>query len=142
MLSQYLSNEHKCCDEQFAIMEQCVAEGNWSEATDAYKRFMVEMHHHLSTEEDILFPAFEQASGMAQGPTMVMRQEHEQFRQLFSEMEEAIAGKQQQDFLGASETLLIMMQQHNAKEEQILYPMVDRVLGQHAESLLESIKAG
>ena len=33
------------------------------------------------------------------------------------------------EYAGNAETLLIMMQQHNMKEENILYPMCDQHLG-------------
>ena len=38
-----------------------------------------------------------------------------------------------------SDTLLIMIQQHNMKEENVLYPMCDQHLTDDASSLLERI---
>jgi len=49
-------------------------------------------------------------------------------RSLFSEMKDAIEQNNSDDYLGAAETLLILMQQHNMKEEQILYNMMDQRL--------------
>jgi len=87
-------------------------------------------------EEEVLFPAFETASGSTMGPTSIMRHEHEQMRNLFAEMDQAIDTQSADDYLGASETLLVLMQQHNAKEEQILYPMTDRVLEAQQSELM------
>jgi len=39
-------------------------------------------------------------------------------------------------FAGHAETLHILMQQHNMKEEQVLYPMTDRLLGGQAADLV------
>ncbi|MCP4044204.1 MAG: hemerythrin domain-containing protein, partial [Gammaproteobacteria bacterium] len=38
-------------------------------------------------------------------------------------------------------TLLIIIQQHNSKEEQILYPMVDRMLGNEAQEIIARMQA-
>jgi iron-sulfur cluster repair protein YtfE (RIC family) len=35
--------------------------------------------------------------------------------------------------------LLMLMQQHNAKEEQILYPMSDQVLGDKASDIVNKM---
>ncbi len=42
-------------------------------------------------------------------------------------------------YLGFSETLLIMMQQHNLKEESILYPMADSVLADDQSQILSRV---
>jgi hemerythrin-like domain-containing protein len=66
---------------------------------------------------------------MTSGPTEVMRGEHRQMRDLLAQMEGALAVRDSDTFGGAAETLLILMQQHNMKEENILYPMCDNALG-------------
>ncbi|MBT3836906.1 MAG: hemerythrin domain-containing protein, partial [Thiotrichales bacterium] len=80
------------------------------------------------SEEEILFSAFEEATGSAQGPTMVMRMEHEQMRSLLQNLQQAVESRDAEQALGVADTLMIMMQQHNMKEEQMLYPMIDRSL--------------
>jgi hemerythrin-like domain-containing protein len=54
--------------------------------------------------------------------------EHEQMRSLFSQMTTAIEQKDLEGFSGSAETLLLLMQQHNMKEENILYPMCEQSL--------------
>lgn len=134
--SSYMGDDHHRCDELFAAAEAAVESGDWPSAAAAHRRFLEGMQHHFAMEEEVLFPAFEEASGSAMGPTTVMRHEHEQMRQLFGEMSEALEAEQSEDYLGASETLLVLMQQHNAKEEQILYPMSDRMLEPQQGELL------
>ena len=94
------------------------------------------MEHHLTVEETILFPAFEQKTGMTGGPTMIMREEHKQMRDLFLQLQFALDGKAGGEFLDTTETLLMLMQQHNMKEEGILYPMSDQHLGGEAQQVL------
>lgn len=83
-------------------------------------------------EEELLFPALEALNGPA-GPTQVMRMEHGQMRALAAQAGAALAGRDAQEFFGLAETLLLMIQQHNMKEERILYPLLDRSLANAPE---------
>lgn len=137
----YMAGDHQACDRRFATAEGAVEGGEWQQAADAHRQFTAAMQRHFAMEEEVLFPAFEQASGNAMGPTAVMRHEHGQMRELFAQMDRALEERDREGYLGASETLLIMMQQHNAKEEQILYPMSDRLLVAEQEGLLARMQA-
>ena len=142
MLAEFLTADHRHCDEAFVCAEQAVARRDWESAGAALRAFVDATERHLRREEDVLFPAFEAATGMTSGPTAVMRSEHAHVRRLLSSLEQAVAARDRDEFLGAAETLLMLMQQHNAKEESILYPMADRVLHARAEALLRQIEAG
>ncbi len=62
-----------------------------------------------------------------------MRMEHAQMRSLLDQMDAAMAVRDAVGLSGTAETLLIMMQQHNLKEQHILYPMCDRALAGDAD---------
>ena len=65
------------------------------------------------------------------GPTAVMRHEHAQMRRVLEAMAQALAAADPQGLLDQGDTLLMLIQQHNLKEEHILYPMADaRLPGQ------------
>jgi iron-sulfur cluster repair protein YtfE (RIC family) len=128
-----LHDHHKLCDDDFAAAEDAARKGDWTACAAAYGKFRTELLAHFGVEEDVLFPAFEQRTGMTGGPTQVMRGEHAQMRDLVKQMDEALAQKNPDGFGGAAETLLVMMQQHNMKEENILYPMIDQAMGQDGE---------
>ncbi len=135
----FLGDDHYRCDDLFALAEQQVNDRDWAAARASHDAFINAMGHHFTMEESVLFPAFEQASGSEMGPSAVMRHEHGQMRQLFAAMEDALQRKSVDDYLGNSETLLILMRQHNAKEEQILYPMCDRLLAAQLAQLLQQM---
>lgn len=140
-ISAFLSDDHRHCDLLFAGVEEQVANGDWDNADEGFKEMHQAIEHHFAMEEEVLFPAFEGVTGSTMGPTQVMRHEHQQMRQLFDQMEQALTSRQSDDYLGASETLLILMQQHNAKEEQILYPMTDAQLAAQSEELMQRMQA-
>ena len=137
----FLGNDHRTCDDLFASAEAAVAQKDWDGARSLFGRFQAAMAHHLAMEEDVLFPAFEARTGNSMGPTQVMRMEHEQMRGLLQDMASAVAGANHSRFLGLSETLNMLMQQHNLKEENMLYPMSDRVLGNECGALIRAMEA-
>jgi len=135
-LSTYLTSDHRRCDDVFIEMEQCVSGGRWDDARARFQEFSAGVEQHFAMEETVLFPAFEKATGNSAGPTSVMKSEHRQIRDILQLLRAALALHDTASFLGNSETLNIMIQQHNAKEESILYLMADRVLvGQQQELL-------
>lgn len=127
-IKKFMAQDHKDCDQVFANAEKAASTEDWATATQTFNEFIDVMERHLGIEENDLFPAFEAATGITMGPTEMMRMEHDQMRELFAEMRKAVEQQSSDDYLGASETLLIMMQQHNMKEEQILYNMMDQHL--------------
>ena len=137
----FMAQDHRHCDDSFAAAEEKVAAGRWGEASQNWTIFRNALETHLNREENHLFPAFEAKTGNTQGPTAMMRMEHEQMRSLVSEMDEAFVAKDAESFLGLAETLMILTQQHNMKEEQILYPMSDQVFGD-ADKLIKQMQDG
>ncbi len=135
VLTTPLKQHHDHCDNLFAAVEAEAAAGHWPAATNHLGAFISELEEHFSTEEELLFPAFENLHGIHHGPTMMMRLEHAQMRELIEQMQAALAATHGDAFAGAAETLLIMMQQHNIKEENILYPMCDQSLAAQIDSL-------
>ena len=139
--TQILPDHHRHCDDLFAAAEDVVQRGEWAAAAPAFERFHAQMQAHFAAEEDLLFPAFEAATGMSAGPTKMMRYEHEQMRALLAQLAAACAAHDSEGYAGAAETLLMLMQQHNMKEENILYPMCEQALGAEAERLGEKMGA-
>jgi len=140
-IEQYLGQDHDRCDELFVAAEQQAAQGDWVAATERLADFLGAIERHFTMEEAVLFPGLETVTGGGMGPTQVMRHEHAQMRGLFSELEQAAAQQDLDGFLGGAETLLVLMQQHNAKEEQILYRMADRVLAGERDTLIGQMEA-
>ena len=136
-----MTDDHRHCDDLFAATEQAAADHEADAARAAFARFAEVTLAHFAAEEEALFPAFEARTGMTMGPTQMMRMEHEQMRVLIQDGATALAQADFDDYLGIAETLLIMMQQHNMKEENILYPMCDQQLADCLPDTLEKIQS-
>jgi len=139
-ISTYLTKDHRNCDEVFASLENAVAKEDLNLVNNLFSDFQADLFHHFSMEETVMFPAFENRTGMTQGPTAMMRMEHEQMRSLLTQMKTDVSSKNKDHFFGLSESLMMLMQQHNMKEEQMLYAMADQHLGADALLVVEEMK--
>ncbi len=129
-LSEYFTLDHRNCDSQWANVEAAAGSGDAERVRTAWQSFDQAQRRHLAREEELMFPAFEAATGMSGGgPTFVMRSEHEQMRGLLDQMAAAAAEGNHDELIDQGDTLLMLIQQHNQKEESILYPMAERALG-------------
>lgn len=138
-IAEFMTAHHKACDDDFALAEEAALAGDWGEAQSTFDIFHDDMARHFLMEEKELFPAIVEAGGPA-GPVQVMLMEHEQMNDLLAQLAEALAAHDAQRYAGLSETLLIVMQQHNLKEEQILYPIADRVLANRSAAVLQRMQ--
>ncbi|MDQ7990128.1 MAG: hemerythrin domain-containing protein [Candidatus Dactylopiibacterium sp.] len=125
----YLTTDHRACDELLGQLRQHANGADWGAARTAFDALRHDVLAHFAAEEEILFPAFEARTGMRQGPTAVMRMEHEEARDLLEDLAQAVAADDREGVRGHGEALLILLQQHNMKEENILYPMGANVAG-------------
>jgi hemerythrin-like domain-containing protein len=139
-ISGYMTTDHKRCDDLFASAETSVNNTDWSGAAESLKAFSDGLEAHFAMEEKVLFPAFEEAVGSTEGPTSVMRMEHKQLRSILAMLHESLAKQDVEGFLGYSETLNTMLQQHNMKEESILYLMTDRVLSDREDEIVNAMR--
>ncbi len=131
-----LTDDHRRCDRLLAAVERGAGRRDWESAQSDAAALVAAMEHHFSFEEETLFPPLESAVAMAMGPTGVMRMEHRQIRALLGELREAAVRRDSNDCLGLLESLHMVIQQHNVKEEAILYPMADQALAEEAPALM------
>ncbi|HEX7641586.1 MAG TPA: hemerythrin domain-containing protein [Burkholderiaceae bacterium] len=136
-LFDYLKDEHEHCDADFVRTESAVAAQRWDDALAAHREFEAGHAAHLSFEEDKLFPELDRHSGMMAGPTDVMRREHGQLRRLLAAMGEALRTHDSEAFYEQADLFRVMNHQHNQKEENMLYPMADKLLGTRGVAMLQ-----
>ena len=112
-----------------------------AKAKEAFAAFKFGLQRHIVWEEDVLFPKWEENSGMAEGgPTQVMRSEH----RMIGDCLEAIHRKvqaQDPESDRDEQLLLDILKSHNMKEERILYPSIDQVISdQERAELYQAMK--
>jgi len=131
-VTDYLAWDHDRLDGLLATAREALGDGLTDEARTIFGRFRLGLLRHIRMEEDVLFPAFEAATGMpAQaGPTAVMRAEHRDIQTILERMRDQIdhplAGLA--EFEESRQALLLVLGDHNEKEEQVVYPVTDQNL--------------
>jgi hemerythrin-like domain-containing protein len=136
--TQILMNEHQSILRTLACMEKLLSNADYSdeprqtyvEIVDFLRSYADRLHH--GKEEALLFPALE-AAGMSadQGPTAVMRHEHDIMRGMVRRIHEQCENEE----FNRSVVVLVglqfveMLRSHIAKEDHILFPMAERMLG-------------
>ena len=139
-LVDYFTAGHRDCDAGWAEVEAAAEADNDAAVRDGWRRFEREFRRHLAQEEELLFPAVEAVTGMVgAGPTQVMRMEHEQMRSVLGQMAAAADRGDTRELLDLGDTLHILIQQHNVKEEGVLYPMAERACGADWPALREKL---
>lgn len=140
MILEFMRDDHRLCDEVYSEAENALSANDHEKANALFDQFYQMTNHHFDMEERELFITFEKRTGMMGGPTQMMRYEHQQLRSLLESMKSALKEKRTNDFFGIGESMMIMLQQHNMKEEQMLYPMIDRALGTDGELMIQTLK--
>lgn len=117
--------------------------GDAARARCLFAEFARGLERHIAVEEAIVFPAFEEATGQppTAGPTAVMREEHRIIRSLLQEIAAELADPAASP-IDRRRSLAWILGEHNAKEEQILYPMTDATLGpDRADGIVRRIQS-
>jgi iron-sulfur cluster repair protein YtfE (RIC family) len=141
-INEALSWDHDRLDALEAEAFRKRAEGDFESARETFTVFASGLRRHIGFEEEVLFPAFEESAGMppGAGPTEVMRQEHREIEDLIAKIEVRIAEKDApvDDW---RRSLHHVLGEHNFKEEEILYPGTDQLLGpEQADDLVARIQ--
>jgi iron-sulfur cluster repair protein YtfE (RIC family) len=101
---------------------------DFPEAKALFTEFKFGLLRHIFLEEQLLFPLFEAKTGLYPlGPTRVMRIEHRRISAYLEAIHEKIR-RDDPDSDAAEQDLLQSLSVHNQKEENILYPALDRLL--------------
>ncbi len=84
---------------------------------------------HATLEDELLFSALEPHLGTGDGPLAVMRAEHEEMARLLEQIEDADDADQVILWI---EEALSAARSHFQKEERVLFPMAQHLLGDEA----------
>lgn len=139
-ISEFMLGGHAVCDDLFASARN--AAGDWKRAAREVAAFRKALVEHIAMEEEVLFPVFEAERGSAEGgPSATMRDEHAQMRALLDALDEAAARRDEQRYPGVADALLALMQQHNMKEESMMYPMIEAAAPDRSDALIAQCRA-
>lgn len=121
-----LGEDHRRLDGLLADAKRALRADEIERASALFSTFRDGLERHIVAEEEVLFPAFETLTGVAAGPTRVMRAEHAEIRALLREIAERLEHRGHERHTTPLASLTALLYAHNGKEERILYPATDR----------------
>ncbi|NOZ75154.1 MAG: hemerythrin [FCB group bacterium] len=144
LTTEVLIKEHRTIREMLALLNTIcdhldagipVVSSDLRDTVDFIREFADRFHH--GKEEDLLFPAME-AAGIPRdgGPIGVMLMEHKEGRKYAQAMAAAIKFDDS-TFVKNARNYTRLLDQHIYKEDNILYPLADRVLSADQQQELE-----
>jgi hemerythrin-like domain-containing protein len=107
--------------------------GAFEAAAATFDEFRRGLDRHIDMEERILFPSFAELTGAPNGPASMMHLEHTRIRRLMNTIDASLRAKDFAAFLEAIREFTTLLEEHNDKEDNVLYPMIDRALGSDRE---------
>jgi len=113
-----LINEHHDIDTEIEEFLRVLEQGGIESAP--LTRAFDELKRHIYLEEEFLFPPIRKAGLLM--PIMVMIREHGELWGLMAHIESLLDGGDQDALRRACQQLLGELNQHNSKEEPIIYP--------------------
>jgi hemerythrin-like domain-containing protein len=145
-----LKEEHRGIEIMLGIMGGVISKTSKGQLIDSkdfdsileFLSVFVDRCHH-GKEEDFLFPALEEAGVQRdKGPIGVLLREHQEGRQLVAQFREAIKSfrsgnaKAAISLENAGRDYISLLTQHIQKEDDVLFPMAERVLGSEKQAEL------
>ncbi len=126
-LTDALLGEHGAFYVVFDQIEKIAAiEGPLAQIRGATTVLGAMVDSHAALEEELLFSALEPHLGTGDGPLAVMRSEHEELARLMEQIEDAVDADQVVLWI---EEALSAARSHFQKEERVLFPMAQDLLG-------------
>jgi regulator of cell morphogenesis and NO signaling len=111
------------------------------------KIFISELEPHSDREEGVLFRMMEKYTGVGNGPIAVMEYEHDQAKMFIGTFlektiqEDVLSVEIQKKYAGLIKNAYFTLTEHFAKEENVLFPMAERLLSNvEKEELLTRIR--
>ncbi|MCG3085660.1 hemerythrin domain-containing protein [Anoxybacillus sp. LAT_35] len=95
------------------------------------QQFLQHLDPHSRREEDVLFPMMERYIGKQFGPIAVMEYEHQEAKQniaTFLQKTETIRSEEAKQLASYVMNAYMILTDHFAKEEQVLFPMAEKLL--------------
>jgi iron-sulfur cluster repair protein YtfE (RIC family) len=127
-VARFLESDHSRLQTILLDVERLVFEDEFTAASKRCAEFICGLRHHLRMEDDVLLPLM---ARLGRNPQVVaeLQQEHREICRVVAELERAIQLADRGHFVAVERTLERILSAHNVREEQVLHPMVDHLVG-------------
>jgi hemerythrin-like domain-containing protein len=127
-VTSYLSADQARID---ALLDPCLraaTQGDFEVARALFRHFESAFMRHLQMEEQVVFPVFEDRTGLLWGPTVTLRAEHRELRRAVAIVQEGLLLASVSRAQEGARLLATLVPDHDGKEKNVFFPMTDRLL--------------
>lgn len=133
-LTETLSHEHRYVLEKLSLLESSLRPISVSHIEEVLQFFETELPVHRRKEEEVLFPRLAEADDVEPELLAHLLEDHHREKELLDDLRHALlAHKQGEDeseaIRSAAAGVVDLLRSHIDKEDNVLFPMVDRAIG-------------
>lgn len=135
-----LSRDHSHCDELLLQAELNMEKHRWELGLVMFRKFKQTLVRHLTVEETALFPALAEVMSASVPSINAMRVEHQKIMQVLRELDSAVGERDMDQFVGRAKALNLILQQHNCREEHMLYSISGQIPAAKKEQIIAAVR--
>jgi len=137
-VTEILSREHQVVLSRLTELERAL--DTYSEETlrDTLRFFDESVTLHRRKEEEVLFPALSAHFPPDTGPVACMLAEHQDEKRHLDELRQALEKGDRVKVIVHGQLIVNHLRQHISKEDQVLFPMAERLLGHDQRDRISS----
>lgn len=139
--ANWLNHDHL---EYETLLYDCNAaaeQEDWKSARVLFQKLVSHLKVHMRIEEEILYPAYENAVNVPQDPTQALREEHDEIVRLMRDLSRVLKTNDSQLFLESLLPLERVMLKHHEKEEEIFLPLASHLLLDRRDEIVHKLQA-
>jgi hemerythrin superfamily protein len=127
-VTEYLAWDHDGQEDSLIEARDTLDAGDVPRAFVHFDTYQRRLLRHMRLEETILFPLVESLIPHVANAVAEMRHEHLHIKRILSAMRNALGVPDADQFRRAFEELGLVLWAHEAREERVIYPVLDRSL--------------
>jgi len=139
--ANWLYHDHGEYEAMLEACRQAAEREDWKRAARLFDELVSRLRLHMRMEEEVVFPAYEEATGGPQAPTRALREEHDEIVRLLRDLATVLKTNDSDRFLESLAPLVRAMTRHHEKEEQIFLPMASELLLTHRDEILRRLES-
>jgi hypothetical protein len=142
MVPTFFDDEHRALDHTLADVEYLAQRRSFQSAGKRFGELRRAAELHLRDEEEVLLPEFKLRTGDPQNIVPLIRAQHASLLECLDTVAAALSCGDYPGFCGQLAQLADLLRGHEADEERLLHPALDKVVKNDADwkSLVRSVK--
>ena len=132
-----LKKDHETVEKLFGEYEKVSGSGS-KEAQNVAEQIFVELQAHAQVEEELFYPALQDADEKAVSLVAEALEEHKAAEGLMDQLAESSPGSE--DYKAKMTTLMSSVRHHVEEEEKEVFPLAEKALGKRLDDIGRQIE--